>query len=348
MGLRVDLADLPAAQEATYAFELRGTKGYDYQVMREHCRIATQGGAPSWFDRQGNTFRSSIETRRALAANALALALWPVTSDSRPWRGFYQTSNPIASIRPRCAKCRIRTRARACTATAAMPPACFASSTTARADTCRSSCKPLCPGEIEVTPVRLQNKLSLKFIQQGEQAGALTLGPHSMSDGTLRMLGLLAAVLQPRRPSVLIVEEPEATIHPGALGAILDVLRVAASSAQTIITMHSPDILEARWIEDRHLRIVSWADGATCVKDTAAHPHPESPRGAKSVLAAMMHAGYSETKHQPAFSALFCMAAAYARCRSFRKLAGSFGRMMGGPETNPPAWPSVSWRPRPV
>ena len=121
------------------------------------------------------------------------------------------------------------------------------------------------PGEIEVTPVRLQNKLSLKFVQQGEQAGALTLGPHSMSDGTLRMLGLLAAVFQPRRPSVLIVEEPEATIHSGALGTILDVLRVAASSAQTIITTHSPDILEARWIEDRHLRIVSWAGGATRV-----------------------------------------------------------------------------------
>ena len=96
----------------------------------------------------------------------------------------------------------------------------------------------------------MQNKLSLEFTQQGEE-GALKFGPHNMSDGTLRTLGLLAAVFQPKLPSLLIVEEPEATIHPGALGTILDLLRHAARSTQTVITIHSPDILEAQWIEDR-------------------------------------------------------------------------------------------------
>ena len=121
------------------------------------------------------------------------------------------------------------------------------------------------PGEVEVTPRHVQNKLSLKFVQQAGQSGGLTLGPHSMSDGTLRTLGLLTVVFQRNPPSVLIVEEPEASIHPGALGTILDVLRLAAGSTQTIITTHSPDILEAPWIEDQHLRIVSWEGGATRV-----------------------------------------------------------------------------------
>ncbi len=111
----------------------------------------------------------------------------------------------------------------------------------------------------------MQNKLSLEFAQQGEGAATLRLGAHNMSDGTLRTLGLLAATFQPKLPSVLIVEEPEATIHPGALGTILDVLRHAACSTQTIVTTHSPDILEAPWIKDNHLRIVSWQDGATRV-----------------------------------------------------------------------------------
>ena len=125
------------------------------------------------------------------------------------------------------------------------------------------------PGEVEVKAERVQNKLSLQFTQRGARAAALRLGPHNMSDGTLRAVGLLAAVLQPKLPSMLIVEEPEATIHPGALGTILDILRHATRSTQTVITTHSPDILEARWIEDRHLRIVSWEDGATRVAPTS-------------------------------------------------------------------------------
>jgi len=34
---------------------------------------------------------------------------------------------------------------------------------------------------------------------------------------------------------------------------------------QVVITTHSPDLLDAKWIEDRHLRIVEWTDGATRV-----------------------------------------------------------------------------------
>lgn len=58
----------------------------------------------------------------------------------------------------------------------------------------------------------------------------------------------------------------------------------------------------------------------------------------------MMRISYGETTHQPAFSAIFCMAAAYARCRSFRKLISSFGRLMGGLGVDLPAWPPPAWQ----
>jgi predicted ATPase len=86
-----------------------------------------------------------------------------------------------------------------------------------------------------------------------------------MSDGTLRALGLLTAVFQKPPPSVLVIEEPEATIHPGALGAVLDLLRHASRHRQVIVTTHSPGLLDAPWIEDRHLRMVSWHEEATRV-----------------------------------------------------------------------------------
>jgi predicted ATPase len=86
-----------------------------------------------------------------------------------------------------------------------------------------------------------------------------------MSDGTLRALGILTAVYQRPAPSVMVIEEPEATIHPGALGAILDLLRYASRKLQIVVTTHSPEVLDAKWIEARHLRIVTWHEGATRV-----------------------------------------------------------------------------------
>jgi predicted ATPase len=91
----------------------------------------------------------------------------------------------------------------------------------------------------------------------------------------LRALGILLAVFQKPAPSVLIIEEPEATIHPGALGVILDALKEAAETTQLIVTTHCPDVLDAEWIEDRHIRMVDWKDGATRVS-----PLAESSRSA--------------------------------------------------------------------
>lgn len=61
----------------------------------------------------------------------------------------------------------------------------------------------------------------------------------------------------------MVIEEPESTIHPGALGAVLDLLKHATTRMQVIVTTHSPDVLDAPWIEHKHLRMVTWEEGAT-------------------------------------------------------------------------------------
>ena len=52
---------------------------------------------------------------------------------------------------------------------------------------------------------------------------------------------------------------------PGHLGVIIDVLRFASERTQLIVTTHSPEVLDADWLEDRHIRMVTWQDGATRV-----------------------------------------------------------------------------------
>lgn len=119
------------------------------------------------------------------------------------------------------------------------------------------------PGTVAVKPKKHGNKLTLEFTQDRKGSDPIKFEAFSVSDGTLRVLGLITAVFQRPRPSLLVIEEPEASIHPGALGAVLDVLRLASQSMQVVVTTHSPDILDAKWIEDRHLRILSSEGGSS-------------------------------------------------------------------------------------
>ena len=38
---------------------------------------------------------------------------------------------------------------------------------------------------------------------------------------------------------------------------------------QVVVTTHSPDILDAAWIEDRHLRIAQWEAGRTGIRSVS-------------------------------------------------------------------------------
>ena len=83
------------------------------------------------------------------------------------------------------------------------------------------------------------------------------------SDGTVRLLGLLTALYQDRPPSLLGVEEPELTIHPGALEVLADVMVEAASRTQVLTTTHSPDLIDRLPIQS--LRAVQMENGYTRV-----------------------------------------------------------------------------------
>ena len=71
----------------------------------------------------------------------------------------------------------------------------------------------------------------------------------NMSDGTLRALGLLAALFQgsgrgARTRQLIGIEEPEVALHPAAAGVLIDSLRDAAERSQILVKSHSPDLLD--------------------------------------------------------------------------------------------------------
>ena len=65
-----------------------------------------------------------------------------------------------------------------------------------------------------------------------------------MSDGTLRILGLLTALYHPNRPQVLALEEPEQTVNPGILLILADAIKTVTGKSQILVTTHSPSLID--------------------------------------------------------------------------------------------------------
>ena len=87
------------------------------------------------------------------------------------------------------------------------------------------------------------------------------------SDGTLRVAGLLSALLQEPCVPVIALEEPELTIHPGAIPLLYDFLKEASRRSQIIVTTHSPELLDLMDVDE--IRVVLRSARGTEVRPMA-------------------------------------------------------------------------------
>ncbi len=71
------------------------------------------------------------------------------------------------------------------------------------------------------------------------------LQPRELFDGQLRFLCLYAALLSPRPPSLLALNEPETSLHPDLVHVLARLIVRAAKHTQLWITTHSQPLAEA-------------------------------------------------------------------------------------------------------
>lgn len=107
-----------------------------------------------------------------------------------------------------------------------------------------------------------------KFRVEGETALA-SFDPVQLSDGTLRLFGILLAAYQLPRPKLLVIEEPEQTIYPGALAVLADVFKEIGKTTQVLITTHSPHLVQ--FFEPSQIRVAVMHNGMTQIRPI--HPH---------------------------------------------------------------------------
>jgi predicted ATPase len=92
------------------------------------------------------------------------------------------------------------------------------------------------------------------------------LDAAELSDGTLRYLCLVAALLSPRTPPFLLLNEPEASLHQDLLPALSELIAQAGMRGQVLVTTHAEPL--ARALEQRagaSAKRLEKRDGATAV-----------------------------------------------------------------------------------
>ena len=70
------------------------------------------------------------------------------------------------------------------------------------------------------------------------------LGPHQISDGTLRFMALATLFLQPVLPNVIVLDEPELGLHPFAIVVLAALVRSAATRTQVILATQSARLVD--------------------------------------------------------------------------------------------------------
>ncbi len=102
-----------------------------------------------------------------------------------------------------------------------------------------------------------------RFRFRSSNSETIDFDPPQLSDGTLRIFGMLLALYQTPAPPLLVIEEPEQTVHPGVLGVLADAFREAGEQTQIVITTHSPHFMDH--FRPEEVRVVTLKDGATHV-----------------------------------------------------------------------------------
>ena len=123
----------------------------------------------------------------------------------------------------------------------------------------------------KVGRITLGPKETLRF-HQSFAGRDVIFSASSMSDGTLRALGALVASRQNNGSgsTMVVIEEPETALHPGAVAALMDALHESSTTTQILVTSHSPDVLDHVDLDEDALLVTDARDGATVIAEADA------------------------------------------------------------------------------
>ena len=274
-GIRLEFA-LPDGTTGHYAFRIGSTSllKREYEVQREECviRNAELFAPETYFHvHDGAVAETSLEVAPAAAIDRLFLVHASGLKEFRPvyeafsQMGFYSLNpNKIRDLQsPDPGDLLIRDGSNLTSVLGQLSPS--------AKERIEEYLAAVVPGVREVKVKEIGPKETLEFRQ--DVAGARypwRFLANNMSDGTLRVLGILVALFQGdenahKRVRLVGIEEPEIALHPAAAEVLLDGLREAAEKTQILITSHSPDLLDHKDLDVDSILAVEAIDGIATI-----------------------------------------------------------------------------------
>jgi predicted ATPase len=254
---------------ADYSFEIAAKSRERFSIARERCVVHPAVEKKHVFDVKNGKFEQEINgIQPRIASDRLALYAASATEQFRPVYDFL-TSMRIYSIEP----VRLRELQDPDTGDHLKPDGSNAAAVLKRLkekdeEKYSRICRLLEKVVTGVKGVEYRNigqKETIQFRQDVGSKHPWIFDALNMSDGTLRVLGILLAVYQTGQHSVIAIEEPEATVHPAVSDLLVEVLMDAANERQVLLTTHSPDILDQKEIKDTHIQVVTTERNKTLV-----------------------------------------------------------------------------------
>lgn len=268
---------LPDKRTCLYGFKIGSAANNALKVQHEECRIfpaLEEGGGRQEFYvvREGEIVDASIPSTAALESDRLFL---PVVSGLKAFRpvfellarmGFYQLQ-PTAIGGLQAADPGEVLRRDGSNLAAVVRR--LQAQDPRRMSRIHDFLAQVVPGVVSVSVDKMGSKEQIRIGQTVNDASPWKFPGISMSDGTLRALGVLVAALQStgsaRAPKVVGIEEPEVAIHPGAVPALTEALVEASTTTQIIVTTHSPELLNTKGLQVEDLLVVDKERGSTSI-----------------------------------------------------------------------------------
>jgi predicted ATPase len=107
-----------------------------------------------------------------------------------------------------------------------------------------------------------------------DTVGADSLPADQVSEGTLLVLGLLAALRAPGRPNLVLLDDLDRGLYPNAQKELITLLRGLLETnpdLQIVATTHSPHMLDCMGVNEVRMTFLS-DDGATVCAALTSHP----------------------------------------------------------------------------
>jgi predicted ATPase len=117
------------------------------------------------------------------------------------------------------------------------------------------------PGLKDISVDTVVGRRVIGFAQTGNGGRVELFDASAMSDGTLRSLGILLALRQSPRPSLVMLDEIEDSLHPLAHGVLLDAIEEASEEFPVIVSTHSPEVLSHPSARSERIRVIQWGEG---------------------------------------------------------------------------------------